>query len=132
MLVTFLFFPTYLRWFRRHPRFRIFFATMAAAGFGNYIYHFLHYDRNIYEHGLWRAFVDYHPYAVYTLFLGLGIGISQARAHGAKRDRPKGLRKLAAIMGVMLFFCLMSVFDEGSTMRRMSDYWAYWSGLFIP
>jgi hypothetical protein len=132
MLVTFFFFPTYLRYFKKWPRLRIFFATVAAAGFGNYIYHFLHYDRNIYEFGLWKAFLDYHPYAVYTTFLALGIGISQLRAHGAKKARPTGLRKFAAIMAVMLFFCLMSVFDEGSTMRRMPDYWSYWTSLFIP
>jgi hypothetical protein len=132
MLVTFFFFPTYLRYFKKWPRLRIFFATVAAAGFGNYIYHFLHYDRNIYEYGLWKAFIDYHPYAVYTTFLALGIGISQFRAHGAKKERPTGFRKFAAIMSVMLFFCLMSVFDEGSTMRKMSDYWAYWVGLFVP
>jgi len=132
MLVTFFFFPTYLRYFRKWPRMRIFFATLVAVGWGNFIYHFLHYDRSIYEHGLWKALVNYHAYGVYTLLLALGIGVSQIRSHGAKRQEWSGLRRVVGLMSVLLFFLLISVIDEGMNIRSIADYWVYWKSLFIP
>lgn len=132
MLVTFFFFPTYLRFFRKSPRLRIFVATLVAVGWGNFIYHFLHYDRSIYEYGLWPALVNYHAYAVYTLLLALGIAVSQLRSHGVKQEQPTVLRRMGMLMSVLLFFLLISVIDEGANIRSIADYWFYWKSLFIP
>ena len=46
-MVDMFFYPTYLRYFKKHPRLRMVAATMAAACAGNAIFHFL---RDI----LWR------------------------------------------------------------------------------
>jgi hypothetical protein len=41
LLVELFFFPIYMRYFKRHPRLRLAVATMAAACFGNMLFHFL-------------------------------------------------------------------------------------------
>src|SRR4029453_4056095 len=41
LLVAFFFYPSYLRYFKKHPRLRLFTATLAAAGLGNILFHFL-------------------------------------------------------------------------------------------
>ena len=68
---------------------------MAAAGFGNFFYHFFAYDRHIYEQGIWRALLCYHSYAIYALILGIAIGISQIRILGKKKSPLTGFRKVA-------------------------------------
>jgi hypothetical protein len=133
MLGTFFFFPTYLRYFKKYPRVRVFVATMAAAGFGNFFYHFFAYDRHVYEKGIWQAFVSYHSYAIYAVILGTAIGISQIRILGKKRPAPAGWRKVRAIAGVLLFYCLLTIFD--AEVRRdltIADYTSFFFSLFRP
>jgi hypothetical protein len=132
MFVTFFFFPTYLRYFKRYPRLRIFFATLAAAGFGNFIYHFLRYDRHIFEMGMWDALLSYHTYAVYGLLLGAAIGISQMRQHGKRIAPPKGWRRVRATVGVLLFYCLICFCDEENRTLTVLDYGSFISSLFMP
>jgi D-alanyl-lipoteichoic acid acyltransferase DltB (MBOAT superfamily) len=131
LLVTFFFFPTYLRYFKKHPRVRMVFATMAAACFGNALYHFLLYDRDIFEYGLRRALVAYHPFAIYTVILGVAISVSQLRTR-AKGHKPTGRRKVLAIAGVMLFFCLLSILQETNPALTVADYLSYFVSLFRP
>jgi D-alanyl-lipoteichoic acid acyltransferase DltB (MBOAT superfamily) len=133
MLATFFFYPTYLRYFKRHPRVRVFVATMAAAGLGNFIFHFLAFDWHVYEKGLWGALKSFHHYAVYCLILGTAIGISQIRILSKRRPAPTGARKVLAIAGVLLFYCLLSNFDN-ETRRDLTivDYGSYFLNLFRP
>jgi hypothetical protein len=114
LLVEFFFYPTFTRYFKQHRRLRIFAATIAAATFGNSIYHFLHDFSIIAELGLWRAVSGFHTYLFYSLLLGVGIGISQLRNQGKPRlanDAP-WWRKGMATFGVLAFFCLIEVFDQ--------------------
>jgi len=133
MLGTFFFFPTYLRYFKKHPRVRVFFATMAAAGFGNFFYHFFAYDRHVYEKGIGHALISYHCYAIYAVILGTAIGISQIRILGKKKTTPTGWRKARAIAGVLFFYCLLTIFD--AEIRRdltIADYTSFFFSLFRP
>jgi hypothetical protein len=127
-----LFLPTYLRYFKKHPRLRVFTATMAAAGFGNFFYHFFAYDRHVYNKGIWQALISYHCYAIYALILGTAIGISQIRILGKKKAPLTGSRKVRAIAGVLLFYCLLTIFD--AEIRRdlnITQYVSFFLSLFI-
>jgi hypothetical protein len=106
---------------------------MAAAGFGNFFYHFFVYDRHVYERGIGQAFLSYHTYAIYALILGAAIGISQMRILGKKKTAPAGWRKVRAIAGVLLFYCLLTIFD--AEIRRdltIADYTSFFLSLFMP
>ena len=62
----FFFFPTYLRWLKRHPRARLMLATFVAAGLGNFLFHFLGNTDEIIRDGLLGAAWGYRIYAVYA------------------------------------------------------------------
>src|ERR1039458_6874721 len=57
LLVDFFFYPAYFRYFKDRPRLRLFFATLAAAGFGNLLYHILASIGAVSQIGLWRLIV---------------------------------------------------------------------------
>jgi hypothetical protein len=132
LLATFFFYPTYLRYFKGRPRLRLFVATLAAAGFGNFLFHFLQDDSEILHRGWWNALVSYHVYGVYALVLGIGIGLSQARARGRQDLQLRGFRRVRAIAGVLLFYCIMSIFDVPSQSHTALDYGSYVLSLFRP
>ncbi len=102
LLVDVFFYPAFLRGPKRHPRLRRFLATVAAAGVGNFVYHFLKEFHLIAEHGLPRALVHYQAYAAYGLVLGSAIGLSQLRDARAKRT-------WTAPIGVCLFYALVII-----------------------
>jgi|CZKZ01.1.fsa_nt_gi hypothetical protein len=114
LLVEFFFFPMFTRYFKGHRRVRMFAATMAAATLGNMIFHFLTGFRYVAELGLWKALAGFQTYFFYATVLGLGIGISQLRGHGKARlsDDSPWWRKTLATTGVLVFFCLLEVFDQ--------------------
>jgi hypothetical protein len=130
LLATFFFYPTYLRYFKRLPRLRLFVATLAAAAFGNFLYHFLRDYGEIFRLGWRNALVAYHVYAVYALVLGIGIGVSQARARIRKDLHVSGFRKVRAIAGVMFFYSILTVFDVPSQSHTILDYGSYVLSLF--
>jgi hypothetical protein len=139
LLVTFFFYPAYLRYFKRYPRLRLFMATLTAAGLGNFLFHFLRDDANIFRRGLWGGLVAYQPYALYALILGAAIGLSQLREKKNRgRDDPPRWRKVLAVAGVLAFYCVLGVFDEptlfpdGGNPRTMALYADYFVSLFRP
>src|SRR6185436_4922264 len=79
LLVTFFFYPTYLRFFKKQPRLRVFVATLAAAGFGNFLLHYFRAEDRILRDGLWNTLIFFAPYMIYALLLGSAIGLSQLR-----------------------------------------------------
>jgi hypothetical protein len=111
LLVEFFFYPAFARYFKRHKRVRVFFATICAATFGNMAFHFIRDIHQVADLGLWRALVGFDVYSFQCLALGIAIGVSQLR--GKKRS-PNGhwLRELAIPLASMLtFFCLLHIFD---------------------
>jgi hypothetical protein len=132
LLVAFFFYPTYLRYLKKWPRVRLFIATLAAAGFGNWLFHFLRDQDLIYRHGFWNALWMYRSYAVYALILGSAIGISQLRTIANKQKHPRGVAKLRAFAVIMFFYILISTFEEPNTRHGLGDYLNYCIALFVP
>lgn len=111
LLVTFYFYPTYVRWFKAHPRLRIAFATFMAAGAGNFIFHFMLEDHNIVSLGLVETAYRMQTYAFYCVVLSIGITISQLRARRPDPNASWWRRQLVPSLVVTTFYCFLSFFD---------------------
>jgi hypothetical protein len=110
LLVDFFFYPTFMRYFKRWPRLRLFAATFAAACFGNAFFHFFRDLHYIDELGFWNALAGYHVYIFYTIIFAMGIGISQLRKR--KYENSNWLRdRLLPAISVVSFYCILSIFD---------------------
>ena len=117
LLVDFFFFPTYLRWFRRHARLRILAATLAAAGLGNLYYHLLQRHGFLLTADLAGLWPWLSTRALYCLLLALGIYVSMLREQRRRGTTapPAGLAtRVRRVAGVWTFFALLSVWSEGS------------------
>ena len=132
LLVAFFFYPTYLRYFKKHPRVRLFVATLAAAGLGNWLFHFLRDQELIFRHGFVSALAMYRSYAVYALILGVAIGVSQLRSIKNKGKHPHGVRRVGAVVVVVVFYLLISTFEEPNGRFGLRDYANYCFRLFVP
>jgi len=110
-MVHVYFYPTYLRWFKRHPELRIAFATFMAAGVGNFFLHFVLNNDKIVQHGLFGALLRMEAYAFYCAVLVAGIVISQLNAHQPDPQAGWWRRQLLPSLGVAAFFCFLSFFD---------------------
>jgi len=133
LLVEFFFFPFFTRYFKQYRRFRLFAATMAAATMGNMLYHFLRDYEYVAQMGFWQAVKGFQVYAFYTTVLGLGIGISQLRSQGRERSEgdARWWRRACATAGVLLFFCLLEIFDEEGRAFRLGEYLRFFLRLFL-
>jgi hypothetical protein len=114
LVADFFFYPVYMRCFKKHPRVRMLFATWVAVGLGVPLFHFVRDINIVREIGLWRAVTGYHVFMFYATLLGIGIGISQMRKLSAPRDRQGSFlrTRVLPIAGVILFFCVVEVFDD--------------------
>jgi hypothetical protein len=129
LLVDMFFYPTFMRYFKGRPKLRLFFATLAAATFGNAYYHFFDEPGPIVKLGFWRALLAFQPYLFYCLALGVAIGISQLRK---RKTVPQGwLRaKLAPAFTVALFFCLLKIFADTSRTVPIQEHFRFLLHLF--
>jgi hypothetical protein len=68
------------------------------------------------------------------LILGVAISVSQMRSIANKGTRlPVGLSRVAPRPAViMLFYCLICIFEEPNTRHGLGDYFKYCVGLFVP
>lgn len=125
VLVHVYFYPTYLRWFKAHPRLRIAFATFMAAGVGNFFFHFLLWNDRVAELGLIGALVEAQTYAFYCLALVTGIVISQLRDH--KPDPRAGWWRAQFMpsLGVALFYGFLSFFDGPQRHVGLAQHFAF-------
>ena len=125
ILVTVYFYPTYVRWFKRHPRLRVAFATFVAAGIGNWFFHFNLENHRIARDGLGEA-IDYmQTYAFYCVLLVGGIVLSQLRAHRPDRSAGWMRRQFIPSLGVALFYCFLSFFDGPQRHAALTDHFAF-------
>lgn len=113
LIADFFFFPVYTRCFKKHPRFRMFFATWVSVGIGIPLFHFIRDIHYVAELGLWRALTGFHVYMCYASMLAIGIAISQIRKiSGRSRETRTLTSPLLSTAGVILFFCFLQIFDE--------------------
>jgi hypothetical protein len=125
LLVDHFYYPAYLRYFKGSPRLRTAFATFAAAGFGNAFYHFARDVDEVARLGLWRALVGFQVYLFYAMALATGISISQWR--GKRRHASWFRTEVVSRVTVVLFYCLIHVFDDT---RRTVSLGAHFAFLF--
>lgn len=125
LLVEFFFYPTYLRYFKKTPRFRMFFATLMAAGFGNVLFHFIRDIEYIVQMGFWQALLAFHVYMFYGLLLGTAIGISQLRNRQAQKGRSWFRRNVVARVVVIGFYCIVLIFDSPDRNLSLNDYFVF-------
>lgn len=110
LLVDCFFYPAFLRYFKTWGRWRLFAATVAAAGFGNAFFHFIRDLNYVDDLGFWRALAGFHTYIFYCAVLSIGIGISQMREK--KNEHTGGIAgRILTPVFVSGFFCVLRVFD---------------------
>jgi len=129
-LVEFFFYPVYLRYFKKWPRFRIFFATLCAAGFGNVLFHFLFSPKTIYELGLWQAIASFQVYIFFGLLFGTAIGISQLRNHRFRGEFPWYRKWITGPVCVFGFFAFVLIFDSTNENLTLIDHFVFVLSLF--
>jgi hypothetical protein len=134
VLVDVFFYPTFLRYFKGRPRLRLFVATLAAATFGNVLFHYVRDVELAARLGLWGALLAKQTYIVYALLLGVGIGVSQLRSRrraGAVHWTRRRILQPALVVG---FYCLLSVFEiEGpATISQRLAFLPTLIGIHLP
>ena len=77
LLVEFFFYPVFFRYFKNRPLLRMYTATMAAAFFGNFLFHFMRDIFYVIELGFFEAMIAFHSYFAYSFVLGNAIFLSQ-------------------------------------------------------
>jgi hypothetical protein len=130
LLVDFFFYPAFLRYWKRHKRMRMIFATFAAAFFGNSFYHLTRDWQVIRDGGLWKAIASYQVLFFYNAFLSAGLCVSQLRKRGPK---PAGFVRahLLPAVGVGFFYCILNVFDSDERVYPLVEHLKYLAGLFF-
>lgn len=130
LLVDLFFYPTFLRYFKKHKRLRMIFATAAAAFFGNGFYHFMRDWQIIQNLGLWKALVNYQTMFFYNAALTAGLCVSQVRM---RKPRPTGLLRghILPVFGVVVFYCLLSVFEISERVYPLVEHFRFFASLFF-
>lgn len=123
ILVHVYFYPTYLRWFKAHPRLRLAFATVVAAGFGNFFFHFILALPTVARSGVLEALARMEVYAFYCALLAGGIVLSQLRARPARAGWWRG--RVLPALGVMAFYCFLSFFDGLSRHASLAQHFEF-------
>jgi len=128
LLVDFFFYPTFMRYFKRWPRLRLFAATFAAACLGNMFFHFFLQMGDIEKFGFWKTLAGFNVFMFYTIVLAIGIGISQLREPQEKSGWFRG--QLVPSICVAGFFCILRVFDYGSTSPPIQEHFRFLAHIF--
>ena len=115
IMVEFFFYPTFIGWFRKWPRLRLFAAVFMAAFVGNMYYHLIGKAEKLAYgdfHGLW---VSLHTRLVYCFLLSAGIFISMLREQ-RRAGRPRTrifLGRGLSIFAVWTFFAIINIWNQG-------------------
>lgn len=130
LLVDFFFYPAFLRYWKKHRRLRLAFATFAAAFVGNGFYHFTRDWQIIRDIGPWKALVNYQTMFFYNAVLTIGLCASQLRKRG---PRPTGKIRghIFPVFGVCSFYCLLSVFETSERMYPLVEHLRFFASLFF-
>jgi hypothetical protein len=112
LLVEFFFYPTFFRYFKKRPRLRMYTATMAAAFFGNFLFHFMRDIWVVVELGFFEAMVAFHTHFIYAFVLGNVIFLSQARKEKVSQSKAGLFTRFFTPIRVFGFYCLLSIFVD--------------------
>jgi len=112
LLVEFFFYPAFFRYFKKHPKLRLYLATMSAAFFGNFLFHFMLDISFTVNHGFFAAVWQYQSYFFYTFVLGNAIFISQSIHQRFGHYFHSGVPRVLSTLWVLFFFTVLSVFVQ--------------------
>lgn len=130
LLVDLFFVPTFFRVFRQHPRLRMFFATVMAAGVGNAIWHFTRDIHIVATNGPANAFESYISYIFYSVVLATGVGLSQVRANLGFRPSATLAGRLYSFFFVWSFVVCLHIFGDESRNHTLSERIKFLASLF--
>ncbi len=130
LLVDNFFYPAFLRYFKKWPRIRLFFATFAAAGFGNILYHFLRETGSIADNGFWPALWSFRVYMFYGIVLSTAISISQLYEKKRPTDMSWLRKNFVTPVFVVGFYCILSIFDSSDRNLSLGDHFIFLLKLF--
>ena len=112
LLVEFFFYPAFFIFFKKHPQLRMYMATMAAAFFGNFLFHFMRDIWFIVELGFFKALAAFHTYFVFTFILGNVIFLSQWLNQEGRQRKAGPVSRFFAPIRVLGFYCLLTIFVD--------------------
>lgn len=130
LLVDFFFYPAFLRWFKKHPRLRVAFATFCAACVGNWLFHFMGRIDILAANGVLPGLRAFESYLLYCVVLATGLILSQLRK---RRPKPEdGFLRYDVLprLHVGLFFCLLTIFNEPIDAFTIGERFAFLFSLF--
>lgn len=130
LLVEFFFYPAFSRYFKRHRRLRVFFATFCAATLGNMAFHFIRDIHHVAEMGLAKALLGFHVYGFQCLVLGIAIGISQLRGRKQTAKGPWLRAQAAPAAGMLGFYCVLHIFDYFGRTIPIQEHFRFLLSLF--
>ena len=112
LLVEFFFYPAFFSLFKKRPQLRMYTATMAAAFFGNFLFHFMRDIWFVVELGFFRALTAFHTYFVFTFILGNVIFFSQWLSKDGHQREVGLVSRILAPVRVLGFYCILTVFVD--------------------
>ncbi|HSY40942.1 MAG TPA: hypothetical protein VLA79_15495 [Polyangia bacterium] len=129
LLVEFFYYPTFLRYFKGHPRLRRTFAVFATVFLGNIYFHFVRDDHWIQTIGFWAAVRQMDVYVVQCMMLAVAISLSQARratstGKGWLQERAFPLAR------VLVSYCLMFAFVDEEFLFPLRVHLRFFAHLF--
>ncbi|MEL6966409.1 MAG: hypothetical protein AAGM04_03410 [Pseudomonadota bacterium] len=130
LLVDLFFYPAFLRFFKKQPKLRIAFATLCAAGLGNFLYHFMRETYIFADRPFLEALAVFQSAAFYSLALAAGLIISQLRKKKPTAEDGFFAYHIRPRLGVIAFFCFLKVFDDISGEGTFLERVAFFGALF--
>lgn len=116
VMVEFFFYPTFIGWFRKWPRLRLFAAVFMAAFVGNMYYHLIDKSEKLAYGDFQGLWLSLHTRLFYCLLLSVGIFISMLREQ-RRAGQPRArsiLRRGLSIFGVWSFFAIINIWNQGA------------------
>ena len=130
LLVDFFFYPAFLRYFKTNTKLRIAFATLCAAGLGNFLYHFMRETYIFEARPFGEALMVFQSAVFYSLILATGLIISQWRGKKPKAEDGFLAYHIMPRINVIAFFCFLKIFDDLTGEGTLMDRFAFMGSLF--
>ena len=130
MLVDLFFIPTFFKFFKSHPRLRMFFATFMAAGVGNALWHFCRDLHLIHQQGWVATLHGFTSYLFYCLVLATGIAVSQVRITMGIKPPTTWSGRIKAVVLIWTFVTLLRLFSDLSLPHSLLDRLSFLTSLF--
>ncbi|MBV6650676.1 MAG: hypothetical protein KI789_13205 [Hoeflea sp.] len=130
LLSDFFFFPTFQRYFKKHPKLRIAFATFMAAFVGNILFDVISQAPGFGLDGFAATIDNFYSYTVYAGGLTLGIIWSQLYQPIPKVEDGFFRYQVLPRIIVLGFFGLLQIFDDSGGVIPFTDRFAFFASLF--